>query len=343
LADINSANVTQSLVDTLLIGVAGNNGGLSAMNGAMEGIQKRPPSPRGMSLEDCMRTKGWQKFKVQAANSSATTNQYKLANGLMTEKKWAELEGFAKKWTEDSSNNPNAFEFLGIALNYQFKHQEAIDAYSKSISLNTKKSDITYLNRGLAYGGLKDYHSAILDFNRCIEINPKSEKCNLEKNKATIALIEQYSKDALYERVLYYSKDVTIDTKGLVDGYRAYALMQIAKRTNQFEGQKVDEVIGLYKKSSDSGEPSSALNLGMFYWDGKIVKQDKILANSYLLRGSELESATAQLIYGKHLIAGDGVEKNKANGLYWIVKASNNPKASPAIKEEANKIIENSK
>ena len=195
----------------------------------------------------------------------------------------------------------------------------------------------------MAYGGLKDHHSALLDFNRCIEINPKSERCNREKNIAKIALMEQYSKDGLYERVLYYANDITIDTKGIVDSHRAYALMQIAKKTNQFEGQKVDEVIGLYKKSSDSGEPTSALNLGMFYWDGRVVKQDKTIANSYFLRGSELDSATAQLIYGKNLIAGDGVEKNKANGLYWIVKASNNPKAPISIKEEANKIIENSK
>jgi tetratricopeptide (TPR) repeat protein len=68
-------------------------------------------------------------------------------------------------------NNAEAFVLMGNALMADKHHQEAVDAYTKAISLKPDDID-AYLNRGLLYAFMKQDASAEQDMRKAISLDP---------------------------------------------------------------------------------------------------------------------------------------------------------------------------
>jgi tetratricopeptide (TPR) repeat protein len=60
----------------------------------------------------------------------------------------------------------------GLASGTSAKHQEAMEAFSKAVELDSKYA-WAYMNRGIAYGKLGDYRQAIRDYDRVIQLDTK--------------------------------------------------------------------------------------------------------------------------------------------------------------------------
>jgi tetratricopeptide (TPR) repeat protein len=73
----------------------------------------------------------------------------------------------SNKLKEESSNTCN----LGVILDKQGRHEEALKFYTKSIELKSNNQNAFY-NRGLANFYLKNYQDSIFDNTKAIELNP---------------------------------------------------------------------------------------------------------------------------------------------------------------------------
>ena len=77
-----------------------------------------------------------------------------------------------------------------------------------------------------------------------------------------------------------------------------------------------------FEQAASDGEPLSRYYLGMIYYDGMGIKQDKQMAAEWLTLAAEIGNEKAQLLLGEMYESGDGVEKNEAVGLDWIRRSA---------------------
>lgn len=86
---------------------------------------------------------------------------------------YARAEEQARYIIEHDPNSPDGYRLSGTLLFAQHQPQEAIDAYTKLISLSPKDA-AAYLNRGVVYASLKKFPEAESDFHQAIALDPKN-------------------------------------------------------------------------------------------------------------------------------------------------------------------------
>lgn len=92
-----------------------------------------------------------------------------------------------------------------------------------------------------------------------------------------------------------------------------------ANGSEAFKNQKYKEALDWWEKADARGSAHAALQLGMLYQKGQIVKQDMKKALEYYLKAAELGNVTAQCMAGLLYSQGkDGIEQDrrKAFNLY---------------------------
>lgn len=85
---------------------------------------------------------------------------------------------------------------LGNAYRLQKKLPEAIDAYSRAISLNAVYT-AAYNNRGISYSELKKYDRALLDYNQSLKLNPRD--LDVRNNRGYLYLLQKEYVKALQD------------------------------------------------------------------------------------------------------------------------------------------------
>ena len=68
----------------------------------------------------------------------------------------------------------------------------------------------------------------------------------------------------------------------------------------------------------------SQFNLGIFYYNGDFIPEDKKKAFNWLKKCAELGDIDSQNYIGKMLLEGKGIQKDLEEGLQWIIKSANN-------------------
>ncbi len=107
---------------------------------------------------------------------------------------------------QDIFRKSAAFNLLGIVLDDQGKHDEAIAQYQKAIKLDPKNA-LAYNNWGSVLDEQKKYDEAIVQYQKAIELNPKLASAYLNWGNA---LSEQKKYD---EAIAQYQKAVELDPK----------------------------------------------------------------------------------------------------------------------------------
>ena len=87
--------------------------------------------------------------------------------------------------------------------------------------------------------------------------------------------------------------------------------------------KKKDYVTAMREFRSD-GKPEANFNIGIMYYKGEGVKQDKKEAADWLRKAAELGYGQAQFILSAMNFTGDGIERNILEGVKWIHKAADN-------------------
>ena len=83
-------------------------------------------------------------------------------------------------------------------------------------------------------------------------------------------------------------------------------------------------LLGLQAKATLLGFAKNEYDLGMAYYEGKLVPRDPQKASEWLLKAAKKNYAPAMFTLGKMLKVGDGVEKNTALGHQLIQSSANN-------------------
>jgi len=86
---------------------------------------------------------------------------------------YAKAEEQARYIIEHDPNSPDGYRLLGTVLFAEGHSQEALDAYTKLISLSPNDT-AAYLNRGVLYASLKKFPEAESDFHQAIALDPKN-------------------------------------------------------------------------------------------------------------------------------------------------------------------------
>ncbi len=110
-------------------------------------------------------------------------------------------------------------------------YDSAVGDYSKAIELNPKDAS-TYLNRGRAYHSKTNYDSAIADFTKAIEINPKSLTAYLNRGDAF------EKKDDLPNALSDYQKAVELDANNESAKNNLKRLQAEQAKTEQFKAEQ---------------------------------------------------------------------------------------------------------
>ncbi|KTD67973.1 TPR repeat protein [Legionella steelei] len=88
------------------------------------------------------------------------------------------------------------------------------------------------------------------------------------------------------------------------------------------EQQNIDEGIRLLTQSAERGNRKSQYNLGMAYYEGYGLDNDKKKALFWLIKAAENGEEKAQYNVGIMYLRGEGTIKNKNKALYWIKKSA---------------------
>lgn len=83
-----------------------------------------------------------------------------------------ELEDARKGLLLDKKNAGMYYRRIGSAHQGLKQYNEAIDFYNQAIDFYEGKDEGTIFNRGNTYLMLKEFDSALADFNRCLELDP---------------------------------------------------------------------------------------------------------------------------------------------------------------------------
>ena len=84
------------------------------------------------------------------------------------------------------------------------------------------------------------------------------------------------------------------------------------------------EAFKLIKEAADEGNPEALYHLGICYYGGHCVTQDKEKAIKHYLKASKLGCADAQFELAHCYLNGDGVERNISEFMKWMRTAEKN-------------------
>lgn len=97
-------------------------------------------------------------------------------------------------------------------------------------------------------------------------------------------------------------------------------------------------LLGLQTKATLLGFAKNEYDLGMAYYEGKIVERDPQKAAEWLLKASKKNYAPAMFVYGGMLLTGDGTQRNIQLGSQLInAAAAKGDKQALALIEESKK------
>src|ERR1700733_13298289 len=102
-------------------------------------------------------------FLANANAAAADTKQVPVGAKLILPNKPVDSAVVLQKMLENNPNNARLWQAYGNALDMQNESKEAIEAYTKAITLGRKQWDI-YHGRGMAYSHIGDFDKAISDF-----------------------------------------------------------------------------------------------------------------------------------------------------------------------------------
>lgn len=126
----------------------------------------------------------------------------------------------------DDNLAAGAWFSIGYLYSEQGKHEDAIEAYSRSVDLKPNVV-VPYNNRGNAKGELNQYEAAIKDFDKAISLNPDYAEAYINRGNAKDALgqldsaMEDYDKAIALEPrevLAYYNRG---NTKTKLGQYKA--------------------------------------------------------------------------------------------------------------------------
>ena len=83
-----------------------------------------------------------------------------------------ELQDALKGLQLDPQNAGMYYRRIGSANQGLQQFQEAINAYNEALRLNSDRDEGTTFNRGRCHFEMKEYQKALVDFNRCLELDP---------------------------------------------------------------------------------------------------------------------------------------------------------------------------
>lgn len=95
-----------------------------------------------------------------------------LGNTYQEQKEYDKAIEAYKKSIALNSNDGDAYNNMGNVYSKKEEYDKAIDAYKKSIALNPNDS-VVYTNMGISYGQKEEYDKAINAYQKAIEVNPK--------------------------------------------------------------------------------------------------------------------------------------------------------------------------
>lgn len=112
-----------------------------------------------------------------------------------------EAEKLYRKIISVSSNQPDAFNFLGILTHQTGRSEESIELLTQSIKLNSKYTD-AYNNLGNVFKELGRLEEAATAYNDCLELDP--DNANALSNLGTVLKEQKKFSEAvaLYERAI---------------------------------------------------------------------------------------------------------------------------------------------
>lgn len=87
-------------------------------------------------------------------------------------------------------------------------------------------------------------------------------------------------------------------------------------------GTDLKKAFGLFLKAAEQGEPDSAFNVGLMYWQGRGVSCDRDEAVRWLRMAAELGSAAAETALGNMYGEGKGVRQDRKEALRHYLRAA---------------------
>lgn len=84
---------------------------------------------------------------------------------------WEGLQGWGLEWSKNMLSSADALYFLGIASRNRKRHNEAVDAFRRSLDMAPQNAAAWY-NLGMTYSGLKLHDEAIESYRQALGIEP---------------------------------------------------------------------------------------------------------------------------------------------------------------------------
>ena len=165
--------------------------------------------------------------------------------------------------------------------------------------------------------------STILDLDESQTPNPKTQGLTNETNLDT-------STKSKFLMALGIIASMTMLGLGALALYMHSASFIFSTGLKQSDSGNFEAAFETFSSLANEGHVEAKTHLGLLYYHGDGVDQDKLQAFSWFKQASEAGSSEAQNAIGQMYLQGDGVETDKNKGKVWLQKAAENG-FNPAI------------
>jgi tetratricopeptide (TPR) repeat protein len=120
---------------------------------------------------DCIRKMGLSR-KPPVTGETSQADWEKHAVDLEDRKDWKGMLNWCRKWAKSDPNNFKAWFGLGAAYANIDKHDDAIEAYLRALSIDPETANAWY-NLGYSYFRLNLYNNAVEAYSQALRIDPE--------------------------------------------------------------------------------------------------------------------------------------------------------------------------
>jgi TPR repeat protein len=112
------------------------------------------------------------------------------------------------------------------------------------------------------------------------------------------------------------------------------------KAVEAYKASQFSEAISLFRKASDKGNATASRALGIIYYNGKGVAEDKHKSLEYYQKAATAGDAVAMYNLANQYFYGEGVAEDQKTAFQWFTKAAaaGNPNAIDYISQEEAKL-----
>ena len=301
--------------------------------------------------EACMRARGWTKVITNSASSptSKKIKEYQLhAKEYFDKKDWPALEELSNQWAkEDKTYEP--FQWLAKSQFNQSKFKEALSSTAICLERNPSNDAIIYCRgiRADCHYLLKDFDSSFAELNNIISMNINREDWIPSHDRIAMLLSEKSADEKNWDSALKWQKEVINKDSPRFKASRALVKWQkIRNDRDNSRPEELKEILKIFRDFASSGAAGSdffTLTLGIMYATGEGTEVNMQAANDLFLSAAKSGIPRAQFYYGRNLLNGTGLDRDRAAGLYWIGAAFNNPAADVETKNLAKTLLEANK